>query len=77
MDGEHVVEPSESLPDLRTRDAVLGYLRGIAKLLKVEEDNDAVAKELDKRDSLSHLRNCFLLPRVGKLLNEAEKHPSK
>ena len=67
----------EPLPDLRTRDAVLGYLREVAQLLGVEEDNDAVAKELDKRDSLSHLRNCFLLPSVGKLLNEAEKHPSK
>lgn len=65
------------LPDLRTRDAIQGYLRGVAQLLGVKEDDDAVAAELDQRDCLAHLRNSFHIPSLGQLLNEAEKDPGE
>lgn len=57
----------EGFPDLRTRDALHSYLRGVAETLGVEEDDDAVAAELDLRDSLSHMRSSFHIPRSGAL----------
>ena len=64
-----------SLPDLRTRAAVQGYLRGLAQQLGVKEDDDAMAAELDQRDCLAHLRDNFNVPRVGRLLDEEERAP--
>lgn len=57
-------------PDLCTGDAIHRYLRGVAESLGVEEDDDAVAAELDFRDSLSHMRSSFNVP---PLLKDGER----
>lgn len=60
------------LPDLRTRDAIHGYIHGIAEQLGVKEDDDAVAAELDRRDALARFRNSFHVPSVDQILEREQ-----
>lgn len=60
------------LPDLRTRDAIHGYIHGIAEQLGVKVDDDAVAAELDGRDALARFRNSFHVPSVDQILEREQ-----
>ena len=73
---EKGTENGIGFPDLRTRDEVQQYLRGVAETLGVSESDNAVAEELDRRDTLAHFRGCFHIPSVGQLLSEQERSPS-
>lgn len=63
------------LPDLRTRTAIQDYIRGVAQQLGVEEDDEAVAVELDRRDCLAPFRDSFHVPSVGQLLSGTKTDP--
>ena len=67
----------EAIPDLRTRDAIRGYLRGLAQQLGVKEEDEWLARELDRRDQLAHLRTSFHIPTIGDLLDEKERDAGK
>lgn len=64
---------SRVLPNLRTREAIQGYLRGLAQQLGVKEADEWLARELDSRDQLSHLRGSFNMPTIGDMLDEEER----
>jgi len=64
---------SRVLPNLRTREAIQGYLRGLAQQLGVKQADEWLARELDGRDQLSHLRSSFNYPTIGDMLDEEER----
>ena len=64
---------SRVLPSLRTREAIQGYLRGLAQQLGVKQADEWLARELDGRDQLSHLRGSFNYPTIGDMLDEEER----
>lgn len=64
---------SRTLPDLGTREAIQGYLRGLAQQLEVREADERLARELDSRDQLSYLRGSFNMPTIADMLNEEER----
>lgn len=65
-------DASTGLPDLRTRDAIHGYIRGVAEQVGVKEDDDLVAAELDRRDALSPFRKSFRVPSVDQILEREQ-----
>ena len=67
MDG------GSALPDLRTRDAIHGFLNGLAMQLGTDLSDPWVAHELDKRDKLADMRSKFLVPKISDLLDDEEK----
>lgn len=58
------------LPDLRTRQAVQGYLRGVATEIGVVLSDKGLALELDRRDQLAPFRSKFNIPLLSTLLEE-------
>ena len=64
-----------SIPDLRTKDAIRGYFHGLAQQLGVKWDDEKLARELDLRDELAHLRTSFHVPTIGDLLDEEQRDP--
>lgn len=67
-----MAQRERTLPDLRTRDAIRSYIRGVAEQLGVKEDDDALAVELDGRDALARFRNCFHVPSVDQILEREQ-----
>lgn len=65
------------LPELRTREEIQLYLRGVAESMGVALDSSKVAEELDKRDQLAEFRRKFQLPTIGQLLDENERDESE
>lgn len=61
------------LPELRTRDEIQTYLKGVAKEMDMALDSPKVAEELDKRDQLSEFRKKFSVPTIGQLLEESQR----
>lgn len=67
MDGD------TSLPDLRTSEAIHGFLNGLAMQLGTDLADPWVAHELDKRDRLAGMRSRFHVPRISEILEEEER----
>ena len=66
-----------SLPDLRTRESIHGYLRGLAMERGVDISDPWVAQELDRRDKLAGFRSKFNVPLISELLDEDERAQGK
>ena len=62
-----------TLPDLRTRDAIQSYLRGLAAELGVSLGDPRLAAELDKRDKLAEFRSKFHVPIISDFLEEGDR----
>ena len=62
-----------SLPDLRTREAIHGYLHGLALQLGKDLVDPGVAHELDQKDKLAGFREKFHVPKISELLEEDER----
>ena len=62
-----------TLPDLRTRDAIQSYLRGLAAELGVSLGDPRLAAELDKRDKLAEFRSKFHVPTISDFLEEGDR----
>ena len=62
-----------TLPDLRTRDAIQSYLRGLAAELGVSLGDPRLAAELDKRDKLAEFRSKFHVPVISDFLEEGDR----
>ena len=65
--------PPPTLPDLRTREAIRGFLRGLATQLGASLGDARVARELDSRDQLAGLRDKFHVPLISELLEKEEE----
>ena len=62
-----------TLPDLRTREAIQSYLRGLAAELGVSLGDPRLAAELDKRDKLAEFRSKFHVPIISDFLEKEER----
>ena len=62
-----------TLPDLRTREAIQSYLRGLAAELGVSLGDPQLAAELDKRDKLAEFRSKFHVPIISDFLEKEER----
>ena len=61
------------LPNLKTRDSLRGYLKGLALEIGVRSLTDPqFAEELDRRDELAKFRDEFHVPVISELLSEDE-----
>ena len=61
-----------ALPDLRTREAIQGYLRGISMEMGVSLSDPRLAAELDKRDKLAEFRDKFHIPIISDYMEGEE-----
>ena len=61
-----------SLPLLKTRDSLHGYLHGIAMEIGVPITDRQFAEELDRRDELAGFRDRFYIPFISDLLDQEE-----
>ena len=62
-----------TLPDLRTREAIQSYLRGLTAELGVSLGDPRLAAELDKRDKLAEFRSKFHVPIISDFLEKEER----
>ena len=62
-----------TLPDLRTREAIQSYLRGLAAELGMSLGDPRLAAELDKRDKLAEFRSKFHVPIISDFLEKEER----
>lgn len=69
------MDPAPSLPDLRTREAIRGFLHELAGRLDGRLADERTARELDRRDQLAGMRDKFHVPLISELLEEEERAP--
>ena len=69
--------PPGPLPDLRTQEAIRGFLRGLATQLGASLGDARVARELDSRDQLAGLRDKFHVLLISELEKEEARAPGK
>lgn len=69
------MDPDSSLPDLRTRETVRGFLHELAAQLGGSLADERTAQELDRRDQLAGMRDKFHVPLISELLEEEERAP--
>lgn len=72
--AEGVLEP---FPELKSREELQTYLRGVAEERGVSLESAEVAQELDRRDQLATFRKKFAIPTIGQLLDEDERDECK
>ena len=56
------------LPNLKTREEVQGYLKGLSAELGLPITDPKFAAALDSRDQLAGFRSKFYIPKIGELL---------
>lgn len=61
-----------ALPDIRTREAIQGYLRGISMEMGMSLSDPRLAAELDKRDKLAEFRDKFHVPIISDYMEGEE-----
>ncbi len=67
------MDSDTTLPDLRTSEAIRGFLHGLAMQLGTDLADPWVAHELDKRDRLAGMRARFHVPKIADILDEGER----
>lgn len=63
------------LPDLRTKEAIHGYIHQLALERGVGVADPWMAQELDRRDKLAGFRSKFHIPTISEFLDEKERAP--